>query len=83
MARGSLPWLILAAVLSTLFAILLESAFLAPTVDALTGTDVWATEYNQHTYEGKRMVGELAAHALTVISLGIWTGVLIDARRSA
>jgi hypothetical protein len=84
MARsGSTPWLILAAVLCTLFAIFMESAFLAPTTDALMGTEVWATEYNQYSAEGKRMVGQFVAHLLTAIAFGIWVGVIIDARRAA
>lgn len=83
MARsGSLPWLLLAAVLATLFAVFLESAFLHPTADAFMGTDVWQTNYNQYSYDGKRMVGQFVAHILTVIAVGIWVGVLIDARRS-
>jgi|GEM_PF-3307481 len=83
MARGSLPWLILAAVICTLFAIWLESAFFHPTVGALTGTTVWQTNYTAETYRGKQMIGALAAHTLSFISVGIWIGVLIDARRAA
>lgn len=83
MARGSLPWLLLAAVLCTLFAIFMEAAFLHPTASALMGTEVWQTNHNQYSYAGKRMVGQLVAHLLTVIALGIWVGVLIDARRAA
>lgn len=83
MPRGSLPWLLLAAILCTLFAIFMEAAFLHPTTDALMGTEVWQTNHQQYAYEGKRMVGQFVAHILTVISLGIWTGVIIESRRVA
>lgn len=81
--RGSLPWLILAAVICTAFAIYLESALFAPVVDNLMATQTWQTNYSKHTYSSKRMVGNLAGHLLTILSLGIWVGVLIDARRQA
>ena len=80
---GSLPWLILAAVLCTLFAIFLESAFIAPTAEALMGTEVWQTNHNTYAYEGKQMVGDFVGHLVTVFAIGIWIGVLIDARRAA
>lgn len=79
---GSLPWLLLAAVICTLFAIFLESAFIAPTTGALMGTDVWQTNHNTYAYEGKQMVGDFVSHLVTIFVLGIWVGVLIDARRS-
>lgn len=83
MARtGSVPWLLLAAILCTLFALYLESVFVVPTTDALMGTDVWQTTHNEYTADGKRMVGQLVAHLFSVFALGIWIGVLIDARRA-
>lgn len=83
MARtGSLPWLLLAAIVCTLFALYLESVFVVPTTDALMGTEVWQTNHNQYTSEGKRMVGQFVAHLFTLFAIGIWVGVLIDARRA-
>jgi hypothetical protein len=80
--RGSLPWLLLAAIICTLFAVFLESAFIHPTTDALMGTETWQTNHNEYSWAGKRMIGQFAAHVLTVIALGIWINVLIEARRS-
>jgi putative copper export protein len=83
MARsGSLPWLVLAAVICTLLAIFLESAFLHPVTSALMGTEVWQTSHNSYAYAGKQMVADFVGNLLTVIALGIWIGVLIDARRA-
>jgi len=81
MARGSLPWLLLAAILCTLFAIYIESAFIHPTTSALMGTEVWQTNHNQYSYEGKQMVAAFVRSVLAVLVIGIWVGVLIDARR--
>ena len=83
MARGSLPWLILAAVLCTLLAIFVESAFIHPTTSALMGTETWQTNHNQYAYEGKQMVASFVRNLLAIFAIGIWTGVLIDARRAA
>lgn len=83
MARsGSLPWLLLAAVICTALAIFLEGAFFAPIAEELMGTEVWQTNHNTYAWEGKQRVGALAGHLLTVFAMGIWIGVLIDARRS-
>ncbi|MFW5919667.1 MAG: hypothetical protein ACOCSF_05660 [Halanaeroarchaeum sp.] len=82
MPRGSLPWLFLAAVLCTLFAIFIESAFIHPTTSAMMGTDVWQANHNQYSYAGKQMVATFVRNLLTIFTLGIWVGVLIDARRT-
>jgi len=82
MPRGSLPWLFLAAILSTLFAVYLESALLHPFIDAILSTSAWQTSTNQYAAAGKRMIADFARSLLIVIVLGIWTGVLIDARRA-
>jgi len=83
MARsGSLPWLILAAVLCTLFALFIEGGFIAPTTEALFATDVWQTNHNSYAYEGKQMVADFVRSLVIIFTLGIWFGVLIDARRS-
>lgn len=83
MPRGSLPWLVLAAVICTLFAIFLESAFLHPTASALMGTETWTTNHNTYSYAGKQMVGDFVKNLLSIIAIGIWFGVLISARRAA
>lgn len=82
MARGSLPWLILAAVLSTMFAFFLESALWAPLLHEILGTSAWQNSTNTYAADGKMMIADFAKNLLTVITLGIWIGVIIDARRS-
>lgn len=82
MPSGSLPWLILTAVICTAFAIFLESAFLAPTAEALMGTEVWKTNHNTYAWEGKQRVADFVTNLVMVFAIGIWFGVLIDARRS-
>lgn len=77
---GSLPWIILVAVICTGLAILLESAFVAPTSEALMGTDLWTTNEQTYAYEGRQMIGDFVTYLLAVIVMGIWFGVLIEAR---
>jgi len=82
MARsGSLPWLLLAAVLCTLFAIFLEGAFLSPVADALLETEAWQTSHNTYAADGKAMLEGFVDNLLIVITIGIWVGVVIGARR--
>lgn len=83
MARGSLPWLILAAVLATLFAIWFEASFIAPFADGIMGSSLWSKQHTSQTAEGKRMVGDAVRNGLVVVILGIWVGLMIDARRRA
>jgi hypothetical protein len=80
--RGSLPWLLLAAVLSTLFAIWIEASFIHPVEQAITGTTLWQTNQLDYAYQGRVMVANFVRFLLVVWVLGIWAGVLIDARRS-
>lgn len=80
---GSLPYVILAAVICTLFAIYLDSAFMSPTTEAYFATSVWQTNHQSFAYQGKQMVAGLARDVLIVITFAIWVGVLIEARRAA
>jgi len=83
MARGSLPWLILAAVLCTLFALGVDGVLIKPPTSALMGTDVWQTNHSQYSYAGKQMVGKFVKNISFIFVTGIWVGVLIAARRVA
>lgn len=79
---GSLPWLFIAAVLSTLFAVYVEASFIHPWVSAMTGTSLWQTNQLSYAYEGRRMIADFARSLLIIFVLGIWFGVLIDARKA-
>lgn len=81
--RGSLPWLFLAAVLSTLFAVWIELAFIHPLGEAWMGTTTWQTNELAYAYDGRQMIADFVNNLLTIWVIGIWLGVLIDARRSA
>ena len=83
MARsGSLPWLLLAAVISTLFAIYLETTMVQPFVDGIVSTQSWQSNPNQHIADGKGMTLVWVRHLTLIFVVTIWIGVLIDARRS-
>lgn len=83
MARqGSLPWLLIAAVLSTLFAIWIEASFIHPFAEAWMGTTTWQTNNLEYAYRGRQMLADFVRSLLIIFVLGIWFGVLIDARRT-
>jgi len=83
MARsGSLPWLLLAAVLTTVFGIYLEITVVKPLTDGLVATDVWAQSSTEYTARGKSMVYDWISHLVLIMAAGIWFGVFVDARRS-
>jgi len=79
--RGSLPWLIIAAVLSIILGIFLVSALLTPYTDALMALPQWRNSTLDHANAGQRMVGDFVNHFLLVLFFGIAVGFLIDARR--
>lgn len=80
---GSLPYVILAAVICILFAIYIDSALFSPTAEAYFATDVWQTNHQGFAYQGKQMVAGLARDILIVIVFAISMGIIIEARRTA
>lgn len=82
MARqGSLPWLIIAGVLSIGLAVLLVSAFFNPYFDAISGLEGWRGSDLAYANAGMRMVGDVAKNILLVLVFAIGFGFLIEARR--
>jgi len=80
--RGSLPWLILAAVLAIATAVFLVSALFNPFAEAFMGLDSWQNTGLSYTNEGQRMVGDFATFLLPTFVFAIAVGFLIEARRA-
>lgn len=80
MPKGSLPWLLLAAILATLFFVYLEGALVSPFFDAILSSSTWQSDSLSYAASGKRMVADFVRNILMVIVVGIWVGVLISAR---
>lgn len=81
MARGSQPWLIIAAILSVGVAILLVSAFFDPYWSAISGLEGWRGSDLAYANAGMRMVGDVADNILLIIVVAIGVGFVIESRR--
>jgi len=83
MPRGSLPWLLLAGVILTGFAVYLEATMLHPFSSAVMATDAWQNTSNPHAASGKGMIGAFVRNVLAILILGVWIGIFLLARRAA
>lgn len=82
MARGSLPWVIIAAALSIGVAVFLEAALIHPFFSHFFDLNGWRGSDLAYANAGMRMVGAFAKNLLLVIVFGISFGVLLEAREA-
>jgi len=83
MARGSLPWLLLAGVILTGFAVYIEATLVNPFATAWMGTSAWQNPTNSYAAQGMGMIGSYVRNILVIFILGIWIGIFLLARRVA
>jgi len=76
-----MPWLLLAAMLSILLAVYLESALISPFTEELYAVDGWRGSSLSYANEGMRMVEQFTSVLLLAMIFAIAFGVVIDARR--
>ena len=79
--RGSMPWLLLAALLSILLAVWLQSAIISPFTSELFALEGWRGSSLSYANSGMRMVEQFVSTLLLAMVLAIAFGVVIDARR--
>ena len=79
--RGSMPWLLLAALLAILLAVYLESALISPFTEELYALSGWRGSGLGYANEGMRMIEQFTSVLLLGMILAIAFGVVIDARR--
>ena len=78
---GSVPWLVLAAIVCIGIAVFLVSALFMPFANEIMGLPGWRGSDLGYANDGMRMIGDFVTYLLAIIVFGIGFGFMLDARR--